>query len=594
MSDTLSEIIATRIVPHVAQHVLQVDAQRASVVVDGVQAFAGGDKFLSGKVAVMVCYLLTQAENEPKCDNSALMRSREMLSWLAPIKTETWGILNFLNGLYLLKEANLLELVVSDDTLKTLQTNLDWRTFVNVEDLTLRNLPTNYYGVAFGIAKYRELLGWEAEHVSQPIFDRLMSHIEHYSQQNGYMDETEGEGRFDRYTVLLPAELSALLTSTGVAVPERLRSMLRKSSEICLRLANERGHGFSYGRSIGAYGDTCPLEVLSIAALLGVLSDEEKRLAYAYAVKIMRKFMEFWLDDDMQSVNMWEHGRQTDGYRHKGRILGENMSLCWQLIRVAHHFAETEVENASAQLDLRKLATHTPKCQVYRFTNDHDVRALAIIRDGSHVFSLPLINGGRGVTGEHSQHYFWSTPYLPIPFENEVLEVAPGTHHPQLAPRILMADGAKLMPIVYLSDLTHEQTASGYKISYTLPHLCQVDGPAPQANPSFAADVTYSFESGRIHCDMRFVPQTSVEVTDVRMDFATFSDLPAVQKASVTFGEGVIKQIQLNGLYLEKVEYVETRKPYHTSHGALKWNTCFVNDAISQSEPFHVAWTIDF
>jgi hypothetical protein len=183
---------------------------------------------------------------------------------------------------------------------------------------------------------------------------------------------------------------------------------------------------------------------------------------------------------------------------------------------------------------------------------------------------------------------------LPIPFENEVLEVAPGTHHPQLAPRILMADGAELMPIVYLSDLTHEQTASGYKISYTLPHLCQVDGPAPQANPSFAADVTYSFEPGRIHCDMRFVPQTSVEVTDVRMDFATFSDLPAVQKASVTFGEGVIKQIQLNGLYLEKVEYVETRKPYHTSHGALKWNTCFVNDAISQSEPFHVAWTIDF
>ena len=29
----------------------------------------------------------------------------------------------------------------------------------------------------------------------------------------------------------------------------------------------------------------------------------------------------------MQSVNMWEKGRRTDGYRNKNRILGENLKM---------------------------------------------------------------------------------------------------------------------------------------------------------------------------------------------------------------------------------------------------------------------------
>src|SRR5262249_10233844 len=137
--------------------------------------------------------------------------------------------------------------------------------------------------------------------------------------QFGFSDETAGEGRFDRYSILLIAEICERFVETGLTVPPELKRMLRKSAELALATASSTGEGFSFGRSIGAYGETAELEILSIAAYLDVLSAEEKQYAYAYATRIVARYVEFWYDSTLHSVDLWGKGRRTDAYRGENR-----------------------------------------------------------------------------------------------------------------------------------------------------------------------------------------------------------------------------------------------------------------------------------
>lgn len=48
----------------------------------------------------------------------------------------------------------------------------------------------------------------------------------------------------------------------------------------------------------------------------GLLTEDELEIAYGYSVKVMEHLVDFWYDKDMESINMWEHGRKTDNYRN--------------------------------------------------------------------------------------------------------------------------------------------------------------------------------------------------------------------------------------------------------------------------------------
>jgi hypothetical protein len=199
-------------------------------------------------------------------------------------------------------------------------------------DLTLIDLPNNYFGVAFSIARLRYLMGWEDASASEALLAKTLDHFRQYSGQYGFADETNGDGRFDRYSVLLIGEIAQRFIETGVAPPPEVRTWLRSSVDLMLPRLNLRGEGFEYGRSIGTYGETAFLEVLTAAAALDVLTDQEKAMAYAFSSRVAARYADFWLDPATGSVNLWDHGRDTDAYRGKHRILGENLSLAHQLL----------------------------------------------------------------------------------------------------------------------------------------------------------------------------------------------------------------------------------------------------------------------
>lgn len=594
MEPDIKNIVETKIHPYINYYFEKIYREKDGLTIDGVKVFNSKDRFFSGKIVNAVSCVVTDKNITSEKEKEYINMAKDIISFVMPIYTETWGDLNYLIGIYRLKIHDKLEFVVDDKELENLKKKLDWRKFVNVQDLSLIDKPTNYYGVALGIARYRELLGWDEEGYSNKLLNQLMNHIEKYSSGNFYMDETEGQGRFDRYSLLIPAEICNLLIGTKMEVPEMLIKMLRKSCTIFLNLANVKGNGISYGRSIGAHGDTAILQILSTAAELDVLTQEEKELAYGYCTKIYQKFVSFWIDTKMKSVNLWEKGRGTDSYRHKGRILGESLSLFMMLMGIYEQWEKMGYGEKQIVQDFEKRVDNLPKYSFYRFVENEYDRGIAVIRDKNHVFSLPLINGGGGNSGDTKGFsYYYATPYLPIPSECSIMETPADTFYAQLVPRIVLKDGKRIMPISYIKDITTKETDGKYEVRYRQEEMCVVGEGSPQKDERMTSETTYTFSAGTIERKDIFKKVKSLDINEIYMDFCTFSKNGQIQGHKIVFKEGPIEEIAMEGLNLETIDEIKKGKAYHTSHGALNTHIIWKKQLINH-ESITIKWMIKY
>lgn len=547
----------------------KVTEEKENITVDGVPGYNEKAQFTNGKVICeaswVVCELLNPEERE-----EGLKQISQLVSITSGMKYETWGILYALEGIYRLKQNAMLEKAVEPDDLETLRKVLDWRTFVDTEkDFALIGKPTNYYGVAFGIARYRELLEWEPVHYSGILLDHLLDHISRYSGAYGYMDETRGAGRYDRYSILIPAEITELVLSTSWQEPELIRNMLDRSAHICLLMAGARGTGFSYGRSIGAYGDTAALQILSTAAALGgIFTKDEEKLARGYCCRLVHNFVDFWYDEDMQSVNLWEKGRRTDGYRNKNRILGENLSLSIQVI-----IAEEQWERIGQTLkeepeNWEALADRTNRARLIRFTDEPLPRSLFIYRDGDNVWSLPVINGG--------DEYLDRDPYMPVPRCNGLLEAVPDCSHGAWIPCLHMANGTVLMPLGYAEDTCiTENDGAVCKVHISQKGMVLAGKRPAQKENGVCIKTEYTFMPGKI----------------VREDNITISQALIGEIRSVTLQCEMLKgEAEAEG-YAKRRDVTNEVECLDTPHGRCSSAVLYEQSSIPKDGIFHLKWT---
>ena len=469
----------------------KVAEEKESIILDGVPGYSEKAQFTNGKVINLCSYVTLNLLKGTKEEAKGFQALRQVIQFTARMKMETWGTLNAMEGIYRLHQAGKLEEAVDADTLRLLRESLDWRSFVEEESLNLIHKPTNYYGVAFGIARYRELMGWEPVKYSGLLLDRLMEHIARYSGNEGFMDETPGFGRFDRYSILIPAEITALVLDTGWQEPELIRTMLHRSAHIVLQFANKAGTGFSYGRSIGAYGESAALQILSTAvALGGIFTKEEEQIAYGYCQRILTSMIDFWYDEGMQSINMWDKGRRTDGYRNKNRILGENISLSMQMIGA---MAQWEIQGYTWETEpehWEQLLSALPPYSMTTFVKAPLPRCLIIVRDGDTVWQLPVINGG--------EEYADRDPYLPVPRANFVLEAVPDVTHCAWVPCLETQDGAVLIPAGYIDNVSVEQIKDGCRVTLHQQGFLAVGKRPIGLIPGGMAETVYTFKQGSL------------------------------------------------------------------------------------------------
>lgn len=563
--------------------------EREGITMDGQAALKSKDKFLPGKIATGLADLLVHLPaNDPRLPGM-LRDYADLADLTIGMANDTWGIYYYIGALHRLKQAGLLERAVRPATLETLRKRLDWRTFVRLPDYELIDLPTNYYGVAFSIARLRMLMGWEDGKSGEILLDKMLKHYATYSGEYGFSDETDGQGRFDRYSILLAAEICERFIETGLAVTPELKALLRKSAEVALNSATSDGTGFTMGRSLGPYGETAMLEILSTAAYLGVLSPEEKEYAYAYSARIAERYMRFWYQPAMHSVDMWNGGRRTDTYRGKHRILGENFSLLHQLIATNEMWNKAGMKGVVPRQDLAAwLERSRPKFSLTRFARGEHDRALGIWRDKGHVFSLSIINGGQ------SQHA--NSPYYPLPFAHDVVAgvADSGYAHPQLMPKFTLADGSELIATAWMKDIEAKPQGAGQLLTYRQDALTRLGKNVPVRDPRIKVETSYSLQPGAITRTDRYTPASPLDVKALTLEFGSFSQGATVNGNTVRFKEGAVQAFEVAGLASCKAEPANGSLEWRAPYGQMQTVVSCASGAFSMREPLVVSWTIRY
>lgn len=511
----MDDTVRLRLRPQVEALLDRMLAEGRGLSIDGQPVFNGRDKFLPGKIAIAMAYRVLDPTSTPAELQADLAAFRQVADLTLQDDNTEWGIYYYLLALQKLNERGLLDRAVSPETLERLKAKLDWRTFVDERSLELINLPNNYYGVAYSVAELRALLGWESEAASQALLERTLAHYRTYSDF-GFADETDGQGRFDRYSVLLIGEIAQRFIETGREPPPDVKRWLRQSAELLLLRVGPDGHGFEYGRSIGAYGETAFLEVLSAAAWYDLLTPEEKDVAYAYSARVAQRYMDFWVDPRTGSVNLWDGGRKTDAYRGKHRVLGENLSLARHFYYTNDLWTRMGYGGRAPAVDLVAWRASRPRATLTRFSRKPEAEhALFTWIDRGRLFGVPLINGGRG---QHANN-----PYSPLPFSPGLVEGAADESFPQLRFQFRMSDGAVLAPLAYFDDVRTASNGDADALEWRLTAFDRLGEEAPVRDERLRADGRYRFTPGRIDREDRIEVAPGASVEAVEFEFASFA-----------------------------------------------------------------------
>src|SRR5258707_5841139 len=164
----MNDVVRERLYPQLDYFFEKIRADKAAATMDGVAVFNGRDKFLPGKIAVGLSHLLLATPRDDARFARYLQGYREIADLTVGMDNETWGGYYYLLALYRLKSNGLLDEAVSAPTLAKPKAPPQGRRFVTLPDYKLINLPTNYYGVAFSVARLPLLLRLEDGHGSQP------------------------------------------------------------------------------------------------------------------------------------------------------------------------------------------------------------------------------------------------------------------------------------------------------------------------------------------------------------------------------------------------------------------------------------------
>lgn len=582
----LDHIVSNELLPQIDYFFERLLKEKKHLLIDGTPAFNGKDKFLPGKIATGMSYLLINTPTSDPKFPAYLSGYRSIADMTVDEDNESWGIYYYVSALNKLRQAGLLDQVLSAETLTKLKRKLDWRSFVKQSEYTLIDLPTNYYGVAFSIARLRYLLGWEDASASEVLLDRMVKHYQAYSGDFGFSDETDGEGRFDRYSILLIGEICQRFIETGMEVTPQLKKWLRHSVDVVLVRLNPRGDGFEFGRSIGAYGDTAFLEVLSAAAYLDVLTSQERDMAYTFAARASGKYANFWFDRDTHSVNLWDKGRRTDAYRGKHRILGENLSLLHQHIYTNNLWNKLGYRDRPQSAGFEAWLDTLPRFTLTWFARGEYDRALLTFRDGERVISLPLVNGG---ATQHAHN-----PYFPIPFSNGLVQGAADADFPQLLARFTLADGTQLTAGAFIKHIQTKQDGSALTLSYVQPELDRLGASGPIKDARMSVETKYSFDSGTITRTDTYTPAAPLEGVRIDMEFASFSEGCLLEGDTARFTDGAVHEFAATGFSTFQLDTVEANELYRGPMGQMKSRVTCSSGPMTLNEPFSLAWTLRY
>jgi hypothetical protein len=528
-----------------------------------------GDKFLPGKLALGLSWILIdmKEKGDPKYADYLATYQKITTAMMAQsangdyvYANTSWGEYYYLVALNNLKAHGMMNEVFSDAMLNTLQSRLTFCDMFGPDasgktntcpasgvaiDVASLNTAQNYYAVSYGIAGLRQKLGWSNPGFSSSsdatvatmgardaLLYTLTKHIRSDSS-GGFSDEASNthttyydQARFDRYSTLLIAETTERSLEMGneANLTPELKGYLRKSVDLILPQLNANGQGFNYGRSIGPYGDSAFMEILTAAANAGVLTPKEMQVAYAFIYQAAHRFNTFWYDPSLPtpSVNMWVKGRGTDAYRGKPRVMGENFSLLHQYMYVNAWWnklgfsGQAPMSDADFKSYLDGLPHYT--LTYYNLPSDsaHPYNAaLLTVRDGSRIINLNL---------SQAPDYNSFSPYYPVPFSDKLIYGTTDLGYALLIPQVTY-NGKTYIPVTYYKNLSVQENNGQVTVSFDTTKFRQAT-----KNAAYTTDLdlqthtVLTFSHGTITRTDTLSSATLAGSLAVETDFTSFAD----------------------------------------------------------------------
>ena len=245
-------------------------------------------------------------------------------------------------------------------------------------------------------------------------------------------------------------------------------------------------------------------------------------------------------------------------------------------------------------------------------------RGLAIVRDKGNVWSLPLINGGH--------NYYDKDPYMPVPFQNLVLQGVPECTHGQLVPQLWMKDGRVLMPVSYIERIVPKIEENSMSVTCWMDAMCRMgegifvsgstqmehslvdnsiagnseEAQRPKRVEGISDEVCYTFTSGRITREDTFTVAISGEnakenpIAKVRLVLLTYSKDPKAEGEMVQFGEGVLSDMRAQGYGDCTVLRALEDGSHDTPHGRLQSEVVWEKEAVIEDGKLCVSWTMGY
>ena len=257
-------------------------------VIEGIEVLHESSAFTHGALihATAILYVQYKNSGDERADE-ILKRLNSFIDITLKLESvKTWGKLGILRALHKLARAGLIK-DIAEDKIKGLAQKTDYADFLDKESLLLINYATNYYQVALASALYREYLGFENEGMSARLEKKLIEVS--FPEDDSFMDDEPGYGRFDRYSFILSSEISDRYLEIGKELPKIISHNLKVCAKYSLFMANACGDGFNYGRSLSVHGDLAPAEILSSALSRGLIEDADKETALAYIFAVLQK-----------------------------------------------------------------------------------------------------------------------------------------------------------------------------------------------------------------------------------------------------------------------------------------------------------------
>ena len=486
---TIRELIEKFMYEHLEHYVAQVDEGGDDTVIYGIRALDDPEKFVYGALVNTTAslYLYYKKNGDERADKT-LSALKKFIKSACSVQIKTWGKLSMLRAMAKLYKAGMLDVIPAED-IEILKEKTNYEDFFVKSEMKLIGCPTNYMHVAMACAGFRELIGWDTEPFCDKIRDKLIS-IMMNGSDSGYMDEDPLMARFDRYSIIVTSELSDTLEAVEREVPQSVLDNLAHAAKISVKMANEKGDGINYGRSLSCHGDGATLEILASAFARGLIADEDKDQALLYCIKITEKIFDFWYDKELRSFNIWWNGRSTNRYRQEHRVLEVNMDMANHMLTTLHNFEIAGLADTLPNID--KLPS--PEKWVatpITFRKDEEQSAETIIlRRKDIMVMLPLVGLGK---------VYMNAAYQPYPNICGIIEAAPEAKYPFLVPQYKTSDGALYRPIQFYTDIKTESRCGRVKVT-AKGKLAKLGERYPQKS-EYGFEVTYKFSENDISAE---------------------------------------------------------------------------------------------